>query len=125
MTRASVLFVDDDANVLAALKNQFFRQRATWHMAFACGGQAALVELATRRFDVVVSDMRMPNVDGEALVNEIRARDLASACIILSGQSDPVSYRRMQPLIDAWLAKPCGADELRAAIASALQREQR
>ncbi len=63
-----VLFVDDDASILDALRNLLRKQRNEWDMVFALGGSEALAELSKAPFDVVVTDMRMPGMDGAALL---------------------------------------------------------
>ncbi|HEX6630253.1 MAG TPA: response regulator, partial [Gemmatimonadaceae bacterium] len=58
-----ILFVDDEARILGGLQRMLRPLRDRWDMVFAPGGPAALQELAHGPFDVVVSDMRMPEVD--------------------------------------------------------------
>ena len=61
-----VLFVDDEPRILEGLRRMLRSQRHDWEMAFAPGGEAALAMLETLPFDVIVSDMRMPGIDGAA-----------------------------------------------------------
>ena len=65
MTR--ILFVDDEIKILEGLQRMLRPQRRDWEMAFAPGGKAALTMLEASPFDVIVSDMRMPEIDGAAL----------------------------------------------------------
>ena len=113
-----ILFVDDDAALLAGLKNVLHRDRARWEMVFACSGEAALEEFRKRPFDVVVSDMRMPQLDGLTLFRLLRAEAPATVRIMLSGSDCETAM----PEIDELLAKPCSASVLRAAIERALTR---
>lgn len=113
-----ILFVDDDAALLAGLKNVLHRDRKRWDMVFAGSGEAALAEIRKQPFDVVVSDMRMPQIDGLALLRMIRDEAPATARIMLSG-SDCESA---MPEFHELLAKPCSAATLRAAIERALSR---
>ena len=76
----NVLFVDDDPNVLEGLQRMLRSVRHEWSMHFASSGAAALARLASQPFDVVVSDVKMPGMDGVQLLNEVkplsrRARD--------------------------------------------------
>ncbi|MGB2821543.1 MAG: response regulator, partial [Phycisphaerae bacterium] len=66
-SKISVLFVDDEPRILNGLHRSLRAMRHEWDMALATGGAEALETLATRPFDVVVSDMRMPGMDGVEL----------------------------------------------------------
>jgi DNA-binding NtrC family response regulator len=111
-----VLFVDDDPIVLASLRNLFHRERKTWQMSFASGGHDALVELDTSGFDVVISDMRMPNMDGAELLHAVSERSPTTGRVILTGYSEPETLERARLVAHEVLNKPCPADKLRAAI---------
>ena len=67
-----ILFVDDDRNVLSGIQNLLRRDRKRWDMTFAEGGDAALAVMERAPCDVVVSDMRMPGMDGAALLTLIK-----------------------------------------------------
>ena len=62
--RKAILFVDDDPNILDGLRRMLRSMRKEWDMAFAQSGQEALDLMAEKPFDVIVSDMRMPGMDG-------------------------------------------------------------
>ena len=72
MTR--ILFVDDEVKILEGLQRMLRPQRREWEMAFAPGGSAALMMLDASPFDVIVSDMRMPEIDGAALLEIVREK---------------------------------------------------
>jgi HD-like signal output (HDOD) protein len=119
-----ILFVDDEQAVLDGLRDMLRKQRKEWHMVFASGGEAALRELEKTQFDVVVSDMRMPGLDGAALLQRVKERYPATARIILSGQADRASVVRALPVAHQFLSKPCDAETLRVVVerACTLQR---
>ncbi len=120
-----ILFVDDEAPVLEGLRNRLRKHRGEWDMTFVTSGAEALDALAARPFDVVVSDMRMPGMDGAQLLGEVKERHPACARLILSGHADRASVVRALPVAHQYLSKPCDADVLRGAIerTCALQRE--
>ncbi|HEU4771446.1 MAG TPA: response regulator, partial [Candidatus Udaeobacter sp.] len=89
-----ILFVDDEPKILEGLQRMLRPQRNEWEMAFAPGGEAALAMLAAENFDVIVSDMRMPGVDGAALLETVRANYPGMLRVILSGYTElEASYR--------------------------------
>jgi len=111
-----VLFVDDDPVVLASLRNLFHRERKTWHMQFASGGHEALAELDASPVDVVVTDMRMPRMDGAELLQRVTHSLPDSGRIVLTGYSEPDMLARARLVAHEVLHKPCDARVLRAAI---------
>jgi putative nucleotidyltransferase with HDIG domain len=111
-----ILFVDDEAHVLDSLRDLLHRQRRDWDMVFAVGGDAALRELDAQPFDVVVSDMRMPGLDGAALLGLVQERHPETIRIVLTGQTDADAALRAVPVAHQVLAKPCEGELLRRAI---------
>ena len=111
-----ILFVDDDASVLDAFKNILRKRRNEWDMVFVVGGLAALAELEKGPFDVVVTDMRMPGMDGAALLTRVRDAFPATARIVLSGQSDRDAIVRALPVTHQFINKPCDAATLRNVV---------
>jgi DNA-binding NarL/FixJ family response regulator len=85
-------------------------------MAFALGGEAALTLLAATPFDVVVSDMRMPRMDGAALLKTVCERFPSVVRIILSSQKELEGAFRAVPVAHQFLLKPCDPHMLRVAI---------
>lgn len=114
-----ILFVDDEEAVLEGLRDALRRFRAEWEMRFALGGRAALAELAAGEFDVVVSDMRMPDVDGAAVLAAARDSQPGAVRIVLSGQTELEQELRALPVAHQFLTKPCDTDELHDVIARA------
>ncbi len=114
--RLRILFVDDETSMLTALQNLLYRDRKRWDLVFAVGGEQAIKELERASFDVVVSDMRMPGVDGAALLELIKAKYPETARIVLSGHAERGAVMRAIPVAQQYIAKPCDADALRRAI---------
>jgi HD-like signal output (HDOD) protein len=91
-------------------------QRHEWDMAFAPGGEAALALLEASPFDVIVSDMRMPEMDGATLLTKVRDRFPQVVRIALSGHTELSTALRVVPVAHQFLAKPCDVGTLRVAI---------
>jgi HD-like signal output (HDOD) protein len=111
-----ILFVDDDPLVLNAIRRTFQREGDEWSMAFALGGEAALEELAKAPFDVVVTDMRMPGMDGPELLCRVRDMYPGVARIALSGHADRETIMRALPVSHQYLSKPFEREHLRGVI---------
>jgi HD-like signal output (HDOD) protein len=111
-----ILFVDDEPNVLSGLQNLLRKQRGEWSMAFAVGGQEALAELAKAPYDVIVSDMRMPGMDGAALLHRVKTDYPGVARIVLSGYAERDAVMRALPVAHQYLSKPCDGEVLREVI---------
>jgi HD-like signal output (HDOD) protein/CheY-like chemotaxis protein len=116
MNRARVLFVDDEVSVLDGLRNLLYKDRQRWDMVFALGGEQALAEMQRQPFQVVVSDMRMPGMDGGEFLARVMERYPETARIVLSGHADRAALFRAMHVAHQFLSKPCGVGAIRAAI---------
>lgn len=90
--------------------------RDEWETAFAASGREALEMLEANDFDVVVSDMRMPGMDGSELLGTIAQRYPNIIRLILSGYSEQDSVVRSIGTAHQHLSKPCDRDELKTTI---------
>jgi putative nucleotidyltransferase with HDIG domain len=114
-----VLFVDDEPNILQGLRRMLRPMRDEWQMDFAGGGEEALDILSRHPADVVVTDMRMPEMDGATLLEHIVERHPRIVRIVLSGHAERESLMRAAALAHQYLSKPCDPDVLREKIAQA------
>jgi putative nucleotidyltransferase with HDIG domain len=105
--RRTVLFVDDDPNILEGLKTRLHRQRRKWDMRFAGSGKEALELLEKEAVDVIVSDMRMPEMDGATLLTRVRELRPRVIRIVLSGQAEMDTALRAIAVAHQFLNKPC------------------
>jgi len=111
-----ILFVDDEPNVLNGLRLMLRNRRIEWDMDFASSGAEALEMMAKQPFEVIVSDMRMPEMPGEVLLAEVQQKYPATARIVLSGQADRESILKSVGPIHQYLQKPCDEQTLHATI---------
>jgi len=112
----SVLFVDDEPRILDGLRRMLHGQRRVWDMGFATSGDEALRAMATQPFDVVVSDMRMPAMDGAVLLGEVQRLYPRTVRIVLSGHADLEASMRSVRVSHQYLTKPCDADFLKEVV---------
>jgi HD-like signal output (HDOD) protein len=114
-----ILFVDDEPMILQALQRMLRPLRGEWEMTFAEGGGPALAALAERPYDVVVTDMRMPGMDGAELLGLVRERHPSTVRLVLSGHADQDLVSRCVGVAHQYIAKPCDADQLKAMVQNA------
>jgi HD-like signal output (HDOD) protein len=108
----SLLFVDDDPNVGAGLQRTLHGMRDSWDMRFALSGSEALKMMTSSPADIIVTDMRMPEMDGAQLLAEIERLYPQTARIILSGQCDRQTALRAVGPTHLFLPKPCDRERL-------------
>lgn len=118
----TILCVDDEPNILAALK-RLFRPHG-WEILTADSGEAALALLVGHEVHVVISDMRMPGMDGAQLLAEVHARHPSAARILLTGQSDLAATIAAinQGRISRYLHKPWEDQDLILTVREAIER---
>jgi putative nucleotidyltransferase with HDIG domain len=116
-----ILFVDDEPLVLDALEGLLRNRRRDWKMTFAVGGEAGLAALAERDYDVLVTDMRMPVVDGAALLRHARDHHPDVIRFALSGHTEFEVMLRTVAVAHQFLTKPCDPDVLRSTIERACE----
>ena len=116
-----VLFVDDEPNILSGLRRILRGQRKEWDMTFVESGQLALETFDDAPCDVIVSDMKMPGMNGAELLSQIQDKFPATIRIALSGETDSNMIYRCVQHAHQYLAKPCDADSLVSAVQRAFK----
>lgn len=115
--KRSVLFVDDEPEILESLEGYLAPFRETWQMYFAPGGDDALKILDAQRINVLVTDLQMPGMDGAHLLAESRRRHPETARVVMSGFYDKETALRLVCATHQYLPKPCEPDRLTNTIA--------
>lgn len=117
MDKLRVLFVDDEPHILQGLRRSLSALDDRWDMTFCQSGAEALELMAGQpAFDAVVSDMRMPQMDGAEFLGNVRQRQPDAIRVILSGYADKDAILRTIGPAHVYLAKPCGTEALHAAV---------
>jgi response regulator RpfG family c-di-GMP phosphodiesterase len=120
----TLLFVDDEPNILSALRRLF--RPLGYRIFIAESGAAGLEIIAHEKVDLVISDMRMPVMDGAQLLEQVRIKSPDTVRILLTGYAD------IQSTIDAinkgqifrYIAKPWDDNDITITVRQALERKQ-
>ena len=124
MSRPRVLCVDDEPRVLEGLQRMLHKHFA---VLVSVGGEAALARLsAGESFDVVVSDMRMPGMNGAALLAQFRQRAPDTVRMLLTGHAeiDAAIAAINEGHVFRFLTKPCAPETLAAALEAAVEQHR-
>jgi HD-like signal output (HDOD) protein/ActR/RegA family two-component response regulator len=111
-----ILFVDDEPMLLTGLQRSLRPMRSEWDMVFAAGGAEALAAIDQQTFDIIVTDMRMPGMDGAQLLEEVKKRSPQTLRMVLSGQSDRETILRSVNPAHQFISKPCEGGELKSRL---------
>lgn len=113
MNKKGVLFVDDETNILLGIKRMLRSLRKEYDFYFADSGRAALEIIENHNIDIVVSDMRMPGMDGADFLTAVKENHPQIIRIMLTGQADEDSVFRTVNVVHQFLSKPCEPELLK------------
>jgi len=117
--RPAILFVDDEERIVNSLEHLF---RENYEVATATGGLAALELLRARRFHVLVSDQRMPDMQGVELLRQAKELAPRTVRLLLTGYSDLAAIVGSvnESEVFRFVSKPWQEEDLRATLAEAI-----
>jgi DNA-binding NtrC family response regulator len=126
MKQARILIADDESAITTGLSA--ILEDAGYSVDVVADGQKALDKLVGERYGVVLADLKMPKVDGLALLRELQQREIPTECIIITGQATVDSaVQAMQQGAYDYIEKPLNAEKLnrlKALIPKALDKYQ-
>lgn len=111
-----ILFIDDDALMLKSMARVLNPMREEWEMEFVDSGAGALELMAVKPFDIIVSDMVMPGMNGAQLLNEVMERYPNTARFILSGHAKSEDVFKCVLSADRYFSKPMDIGAFKAAV---------
>lgn len=119
MNDIHILFVDDEPDTLRAIERLLYRENYILH--FAGSGQEALAVMAERPVDIVVTDMKMPGMDGLTLLRHVKERYPDTVRLALSAylQIDVLLHCINTGEIYRYITKPIKPAELKQALRDA------
>lgn len=119
-----VLLVDDEEMVLSAM--EVVLKRAGYNVIACKSAQEALKTIETHTFDVILSDLLMPDIDGVAFIETLRTKGVETPVIALTGGIRIGQQNLSEEAVNAGamlsLRKPVNRSQVDEAIASALSR---
>jgi DNA-binding NtrC family response regulator len=116
-----LLVVDDDAATLLGLSDGLQSRLVETHIETASSAERALILMALERFDIILSDVRMPGMDGLSFLKEIKALCPETIVLLMSGCAAERRDEAMQ--LGAWsfVEKPLVLDDLVASLQRAIR----
>jgi CheY-like chemotaxis protein len=121
--KPAILLVDDEAFVLAILKRILAELAPGYELLSVADGAAALALIAQRPVALVVTDLRMPDMDGVALTVAIKAVAPLCPVVLMTGYPSPEIRQRAQVAgVDFFLPKPFPFEQLVSIVRAALGR---
>ncbi len=106
-----ILFVDDEPDILAGIRRSLREQNLSWDIRYVGSGKEALELLDRERFDAIITDVCMPEMNGKELLSIASNRYPDLIQIILSGAELPSDYL-YQGIRQHYLQKPCPTNSL-------------
>lgn len=116
MKQRRIIFVDDEPLVLQGLQRMLRHMHREWEMVFVESGELALAQMAASPFDVIVTDMRMPGMNGAQLLHEVLKRHPSTVRLVLSGHADRDLVAQCVGVAHQYIGKPCDANHLKSLI---------
>lgn len=111
-----VLLVDDEQAALDGLRYRLHRMSTKWQVDCVDNGPLALEQMQRQPYEVIVTDMRMPGMDGAELLEIVSQRWPQAVRIVLSGFADLKQTVRLVPFAHQYLSKPCEPKRLEGVI---------
>jgi DNA-binding NtrC family response regulator len=111
-----VVFVDDEVDVVDALRRTLRRERPLWNMIFLTSAAEALQEIRSGGCALLMSDLRMPHMNGVELLTQVKAEHPKTLRCVLSGYAESDLFDRAWSIAHVMLTKPCESSKLRDTI---------
>ena len=121
----SILFVDDDKNLIDGLRRSLHSKEDEWKITYTLSAQEALILCEKDHYDIIVSDFKMPGMDGLELFAKVKEKSPSSKRILLTGQSEEETYERAKESVDLYISKPCSASDIIQTVEKMIQGESK
>ena len=111
-----ILFVDDEPMILKGIQRTLRKMRDVWDMTFTSSAAEALAVLDNNPMDVIISDMKMPEMDGSQLLAEVKQQHPHVVRLILSGHVEQETTIKSVQFAHQCLSKPCDVEVLKQTL---------
>ena len=119
LIKKRIIFIDDSQNILDGLKRSLRKMRDDWEIHFFSFALDALLFIEENDVDVVVSDMKMPQMNGAEFLEKVSEKYPHIVRVILSGQADEEDICRSIFHSHQYLSKPCDHEKLTSIVKKA------
>lgn len=120
-----MLLVDDEPAVLRGATRVITASFPDFVVLTARSGRQALEHLSAQSIDVILTDLLMPEMDGQSLLEIVKRQYPETIRVIHSSQTETLDRQRLSKLCDRALPKPAGVMELRETLRWVLERRNR
>jgi two-component system chemotaxis response regulator CheY len=118
--RTLKVLVVDDQQTMRGLARQALKQIGVLDVSLAATGEGALEVMATRMFDVVISDLNMPGLSGLDLARKIKDHPVFARIPVFLATSESYRDQAAEGVVDQFVAKPFSAADMRVALEASL-----
>ena len=118
--KRNILVVDDEAQITRVLKTSLSAQG--YGIRTASDGMQALLEMKTWPPDLIITDLRMPNMDGLQLCRQIRSESRIPIIVLSVKGEEAIKVEALDAGADDYITKPFSINELLARVRAALRR---
>ena len=123
MRNKKILLVDDEESIRTSFRKDF--EHEGYKLTTAASGEEAITKIRDTHFDLVITDLSMPGIDGIGVLQEVKKLNPDIGTMILTGYGDMTSAIEALRLgADDYLLKPCDADELLLRAARCLEKQE-
>jgi DNA-binding response OmpR family regulator len=121
--KKTILVAEDDLNISRLI--QEIVKRKGYHAVVAKNGEDAFEQFKEKKFDLLITDLKMPKVDGIALIKMVRERDKVIPIVILTGYGSEKNRALAKSLgVSKILMKPCSVLDISNALDYTLKPEK-
>jgi len=118
---SNILIADDDRTIAHLIKEIVERRGSTAFVAY--DGEQATKIFNNFKVDLIITDLKMPNIDGMGLIKMVRQKNPDIPIIIITGYGSDENYALAQTYgVSEFLSKPCSVMDISRAIENALNQ---
>jgi len=120
----SILFVDDDLEIILSTRRYIHTFHQDWKVTYANSTAEALEHLKVKKYDALISDIRMTGISGIELLEQVKKQYPHMIRMILSAHPDREASLQVSGLVHQYLFKPCPVEKIVETIQLALSTKQ-